>query len=178
MVDVAGHFAMALLFVLPAWFLADDTGTAARFVGLAMLTAMLPDSDLLLGQLFFLNINHHGITHSLTFVVPMCVLFGLIAMGIVAAFPRRATPGAEQTDTPLSAFKFTTAAFLVGGVSHLFADTLSAPDIAPPIKPLLPFSHATAGIDVVYYDAAWVNFGLLGVALVAHGLAYRWKKSA
>ena len=164
MVDVSGHFAIALLFVLPAWFVADDPGTAARFVGLAMLTAMVPDSDLFLGHLAFLNVNHHGITHSLTFVV---------AVSLVAAFPRRATPGPTRTDDPLSAYTFTTAAFLVGGASHLFGDILSAPDIAPPIKPLLPFSHATVGIDVVYYDGFLVNFGLLGAALLVHWLAYR-----
>ncbi|WP_158057128.1 metal-dependent hydrolase [Halorussus halophilus] len=177
MVDVAGHFAMALLFVLPAWYLADDTGTASRFVGLAMVTAMLPDSDLFLGQLLFLNINHHGITHSLTFVVPASIVFGAIATGLVVWYPRRTTPRAVKSVEPLSAFKFTTAAFLVGGVSHLFADILSAPDIAPPIKPLMPFSYATLGIDVVYYDGVFVNFGLLVVALVAHGLAYRSAKA-
>jgi inner membrane protein len=47
MVDVSGHLAMALLFAVPAWVLWKRRGALA-FAGFSLVTAMLPDVDLVL----------------------------------------------------------------------------------------------------------------------------------
>lgn len=169
MVDVTGHFAVALLFVLPAWFVYERT-TASRFVALALTTAMLPDVDLFLSH--YLPIQHHGITHTVAFVVVASLALGLLAAGIVAASPRKATPGETVSWLPGNVFGFATTAFFVGAGSHVFADMLSAPDIAPPVKPFMPFWNGVVSVDVLYYDDPVWNFGLLGVAIAAHLVVY------
>ncbi|MFT4891599.1 MAG: inner membrane protein [Halobacteriales archaeon] len=67
-----------------------------------------------------------------------------------------------------SAFVFVAGAVLVGGLSHLFADTLSAPDIAQPLEPFRPFFEKPWSIDVIYDDSSWWNVGLLTVAVLLH----------
>jgi inner membrane protein len=74
-------------------------------------------------------------------------------------------------------FVFATAGFLTGGMSHLFADLLSAPDIAPPLSPLWPVYTESMIIDVIYYDSPIWNFGLFGVTLAVHFALIRSERS-
>jgi len=73
MVDVTGHLAMALLFAAPAWLVWGRRG-ALGFTGFALVTAMLPDTDLVLQQVF--PITHHGVTHTMVFVLLLSILVG------------------------------------------------------------------------------------------------------
>ena len=169
MVDVAGHLGMALLLAAPAWLIWGRRG-ALGFTAFALLTAMLPDADLLLRHV--LPVGHHGVTHTIGFVVPASLLGGAVAAWWLTdhlAAARWIRSEQLRTET---VFVFATAGLLVGGLSHLFADVLSAPDIAPPLAPLWPLYAQPIVVDVIYYDSPWWNFGLFGVAVALHlGLA-------
>nr|WP_229504767.1 metal-dependent hydrolase [Natrinema versiforme] len=76
MVDVTGHLGMALLFAAPAWTVWGRRG-ALGFAAFALVTAMLPDTDLALRHV--LPVTHHGVTHTVLFVVLLSVLAGAVA---------------------------------------------------------------------------------------------------
>ena len=165
MVDVSGHFAMALLFAAPAWVVWNRRGALA-FVGFSLVTAMLPDSDLVLRHV--LPVSHHGITHTFLFVAVVSILSGAIAARVLTE-RFNANRWIRSTHiTPRTVFVFATAGFLVGGTSHLFADVLSAPDIAAPLAPFWPLYREHVIVDVIYYDSPIWNFGLLAVAVAIH----------
>ena len=65
-------------------------------------------------------------------------------------------------------FVFATAGMLIGGVRHIFADALSAPDIAAPLSPFWPVYREPVVVDVIYYDAVLWNFGSLAAAVALH----------
>ncbi len=165
MVDVSGHLAMALLFAAPAW-LVWGRRDALGFTGFALTTAMLPDVDLVLRR--FLPVIHHGITHTLLFIAAVSVLSGLLAARWLTQLfnAHRWIRSTEISDETV--FVFATSGLLTGGVSHLFADLLSAPDIAAPLSPFWPVYSDPVVIDIIYYDAPLWNFGLLAVAVVVH----------
>jgi hypothetical protein len=62
---------MALLWALPAWVRWDGRVNLA-FIGFTFATAMLPDLDLVLRSV--LPITHHGITHTVLFVVALALV--------------------------------------------------------------------------------------------------------
>jgi membrane-bound metal-dependent hydrolase YbcI (DUF457 family) len=165
MVDVAGHLGMALLFAAPAWALWSRRA-ALGFTGFALVTAMVPDSDLFLQGV--LPISHHGITHTILFVVLVGILAGLVAARWLTA-PLNAHSWIRSTENLGGTVAvFASAGFVLGGLSHIFADLLSAPDIAAPLKPLWPLYSEPIVVDVIYYDAPLWNFGLVGAAIALH----------
>lgn len=173
MVDVTGHFGMALVFAAPAWAVWGRRA-ALGFTAFTLVTAMLPDTDLVLRRV--LPITHHGITHTLLFVVLGGVLGGAIASRWLT--PRlnahrwiRSTEIESET-----VFVFAAAGLIVGGVSHLFADILSAPDIAAPLEPFWPIYAEPIVVDVIYYDSAIWNYGLFAVAAGLHLVLYRHER--
>ncbi|OAQ54241.1 metal-dependent hydrolase [Natrinema mahii] len=165
MVDVTGHLAMALLFAAPAW-LVWGRRAALSFAGFTLVTAMLPDTDLVLQGV--LPITHHGVTHTLLFVALSSVLAGAVAARYLTDW-FNATRWIRSTDIGSEAvFAFATGGLLTGGISHLFADVLSAPDIASPLSPFWPLYPEPIVVDVIYYDSPVWNFGLFGVAVALH----------
>ena len=167
MVDVTGHFGMALLFAAQAWLIWGQRG-ALGFTGFALATAMLPDTDLVLRHV--LPITHHGITHTLLFVSLMSVLVGAGAAKWLTDWFNatrliRSTAISDET-----VLVFATAGLVLGGTSHIFADLLSAPDIAAPLEPFWPLYAKPVIIDVIYYNSPVWNFGLLAVAIALHVL--------
>lgn len=174
MVDVTGHLAMALLFAAPAWLVWGRRG-ALGFTGFALVTAMLPDTDLVLQQV--LPITHHGVTHTVVFVLLLSILVGAaVAKWLTPRFAAtrwiRSTNIASET-----VFVFATAGLALGGISHLFADILSAPDIAAPLTPFWPLYSETVIVDVIYYDSPVWNFGLFAVAIGLHLVLARYKSA-
>lgn len=170
MVDIMGHIAFGLLFALPAWFLWDDRASVG-FIVLAAVASLLPDIDLWLVKLFPAQIHHHGLTHTVLFVTIASLVGGAILAGL---FSRRADNWieSERFDT-YSLFVFSSVAFLTGSLSHLVADMLSAPDIATPIEPLWPFFDKSWSLDLLWYNAMWINAGFISVMIVLHlALAY------
>jgi len=170
MVDISGHIGFGLLFSLPAWYLWNDRASVA-FLALAVVGALLPDVDLWLAALFPAAVHHHGVTHTVLFVTVASLIGGAVLTGLLGGRIDEWI-GSERFDAR-RLFGVTTAGLLTGSLSHLVADTLSAPDISTPLEPFWPFFEKPWSIDVVWYDAAWINFGLLSVVVVAHfGVAY------
>lgn len=168
MVDVTGHLGMALLFAAPAWTVWGRRG-ALGFAAFALVTAMLPDTDLALRHV--LPVTHHGVTHTVLFVVLLSVLAGAVAARYLTDWFNanrriRSTEIASET-------VFATAGLIVGGISHLFADLLSAPDIAPPLSLFWPVYSEPVIIDVIYYGSPFWNFGLLAAGVALHLLFAR-----
>lgn len=170
MVDIMGHIAFGLLFALLAWFLWDDRASIG-FIGLGVIASLFPDIDLWLSRWFPDVVHHHGLTHTVLFVTVVSVVVGAVLAGLFSS-QIDDWVGSEKFDTS-SLFVFSTMGFLAGGLSHLFADILSAPDISTPIEPFWPLFTQPVGIDLVWYNAAWINVGFLSVMVVTHiALAY------
>ncbi|AEH37035.1 metal-dependent hydrolase [Halopiger xanaduensis] len=173
MVDVTGHFGMALVFAAPAWMIWGRRA-ALGFTAFTLVTAMLPDADLVLQHV--LPISHHGITHTLVFVALGGAVGGAVASTYLTARLNahrwiRSTEIESET-----VFVFATAGLIVGGVSHLFADILSAPDIAAPLTPFWPIYSEPVIVDVIYYNSPVWNYGLLAVAVGLHLLLARYER--
>ena len=170
MVDITGHLAFGLLFAVPAWFRWTDRASVA-FVALVAVTALLPDIDLWLVKLFPAEVHHHGVTHTVVFVT----LASLVGAAIVTGLFRRRIDewiGDRRFDAS-RVFRVSFVAFLTGGLSHVFADVLSAPDISTPIEPFWPVFELPWTIDLVWYNAAWINSGFFTVMVLGHvALAY------
>ena len=170
MVDVMGHIAFGLLFALPAWFFWDDRASAG-FVVLAVVTSLVPDVDLVLGRLFPEGVHHHGVTHTVVFVTAASLLVGAGLVGLLGSQIDDWIESEEFDSAGL--YVFSTTGFLAGGLSHLVADVLSAPDISTPLEPFWPLYTQPLGIDLVWYNAAWINVGFLSVMVGTHiALAY------
>ena len=165
MVDITGHVAFGLLFALPAWqFWTGRTSVA--FVAIAAVSSLLPDVDLWLAVLFPEAVHHHGVTHTVVFVTCAALVGGVIVAGLFAERFDDWT-GSEEFDRR-RLFLFSFLGVLAGGLAHVFADMLSAPDISTPIEPLWPFVDGSWGIDLVWYNARWINVGFLAVMVVVH----------
>ena len=165
MVDITGHLAFGLFFAMPAWFVWADH-TSAGFVGLAAVAALLPDIDLWLSWLFPAQVHHHGVTHTVLFATLTSLVGGAVLAG---AFGDRVDSWlSDERFDRSSLFVFVSAAFLVGSLSHLVADMLSAPDISTPIEPFWPFFDKPWSVDVVWYNAAWINEWFLTTMVVVH----------
>ena len=172
MVDVTGHLGMALLFAAPAWIAWGRRG-ALGFTAFALTTAMLPDVDLVLQHV--IPVTHHGITHTLLFVVLASIVAGVFAAKWLT---ERLNAHSRIRSTEIAAttvFVFATAGMIVGGVSHVFADVLSAPDIAAPLAPFWPIYREHVIVDVIYYDSPLWNDGLIAVAVAIHLVLARYE---
>lgn len=166
MVKLMGHLGMALLWAAPAWFLWDGRETLV-FVALVLSTAMLPDVDLVLTEV--LPVTHHGITHTVLFVLVASLVAGAVVESTARA--RLASLLRSHRGDPLpggTLFLFVASGFFLGGLSHLFTDMLSAPDIAPPLEPFWPLIDKPWSLDLIYYSAFRWNVGLLALGIALH----------
>ncbi|NHN43009.1 metal-dependent hydrolase [Halorubellus sp. JP-L1] len=165
MVDIMGHLAFGLLFLLPAWFLWSRRVSIA-FVGLGLVTSLLPDIDLWLSRWFPAEVHHHGVTHTVVFVAAASIVAGALAAAVLTK-PLDRWLGWDRFDAG-SMFAFSSLAFFLGGTAHVFADILSAPDISTPIEPFWPLYNQPLGIDLIYYNDPLWNSVFLAVMLVVH----------
>lgn len=173
MVGPLGHLGMALVWLSVART-AYGRRAAMGFVVLGLPFGLFPDIDLYLPRLFR-TIHHHGITHTILFVSVSAVVFG-------AAIGRWVVPRLEAAYVPASElgsrYAYAVGAVWVAMLSHLFADTLSAPDIAQPLELFWPVTSYTVGYDVVYYNSQAVNVGLLLGGLGLTAALWWWDVSA
>ncbi|WP_232685939.1 metal-dependent hydrolase [Halobacterium zhouii] len=167
MVDVLGHLGMALIWLAPAWFVFDRRKTALTFVLVGFWFGMLPDIDLYLSNWFPQSIHHHGVVHTILAVTILAAVLGPIVGGVLkASLGDSEWFSPEATD---SAYGVGFVAVWVAGLSHLFADMLSAPDIASPIEPLWPlYNGQIVFVDVLYYTSVWATWGLLGLGILVN----------
>lgn len=167
MVETLGHIAMGLLWAVPAWFLWDGRISLA-FIAFVVSTSMLPDLDLLLMQ-YVQGIQHHGVVHTILFVVVFAVIAGVLVTAVVDRVLKRWWVNTEhEWLSTMEVYVFVTGGLILGGLSHLFADMLSAPDGGGPIQPFWPFFAKPVSVDVIYYgDPTW-NLGFFVVAVILH----------
>ncbi|UPV75355.1 metal-dependent hydrolase [Halorussus limi] len=173
MVDVAGHLGMALVWLAPAWFVIDRRKTAATFVAVGFWFGMLPDVDLVLSN-WFPTIKHHGVFHTVLVVTILAAIIGPLVGWILKTWLDDSEWFSEPAER--SALSLGFVMVWVAGLSHIFADMLSAPDIAEAIEPLWPLYQQSIGIDLVWYNATWFNWGLLALGVLLNVAFYYWQK--
>ena len=168
MVEPIGHLGMALLWAAPAWLIWDGRVSLA-FVGFTVAMAHLPDIDLYLPW-----VPHHGVTHTIAFVTVVAVVVGgAVEYALKDWLERQFLKERGYSASAGGLFLFVAGGLILGGLSHIFADLLSAPDIAAPLKPFWPVDGDPVVIDAVWYASTWWNEGLLAVAVLLHAvLAY------
>ncbi|MFB1064362.1 metal-dependent hydrolase [Natrinema sp. H-ect4] len=172
MVEPIGHAATALLFAVPAWFLWGRR-PAVTFTVLTQVTSVLPDVDIYLREYFSHPLlQHHGITHTIPFMLVVGAVFGAVAARVLMPFLNATRLIHSDSITPSTTFVFTTGAFWAGGISHVLVDLLSAkPDAA--VAPLWPLYRGDVIVNIVAYDSTPVNLGLILTAVVLHVGLYR-----
>jgi len=164
-VDITGHLAFGLLFALPAWHVLDDRASIG-FIALTVVAALLPDIDLWLQTLFPSEFHHHGVTHTVLFAVGASLVGGTVVAGLLR---QRVDDWIDDEHVGTRRlFRIAAVAVLAGTLSHVFADILSAPDISTPIEPFWPFFAMPWTIDLVWYNAVWINYGFFAVMVVTH----------
>jgi hypothetical protein len=165
MVDIIGHIGMGLIWLTVVGWLAYDGRTALGFVALGIPFSLLPDLDLWLSQAFA-EVKHHGAVHTVLFVTVAAVVIGaILGKWVVPWLQKRYLSGSGVGNR----YAYAIGAVWVGGLAHLSADILSAPDIADSIEPFWPVYQQSLGIDVLWYNSPLANWGLFltGLALTA-----------
>jgi membrane-bound metal-dependent hydrolase YbcI (DUF457 family) len=162
-----GHIGLALLLAAPAWLVFDQFRQGLAFSALAALTGMFPDVDIYVMQ--FLFIEHHGVMHSLVFLVPAALVLGGVVTAGYLAVRDGDHPGAAAV------FGFVTLALFTGMVAHMAGDVLTSPDIAPPIKPLYPLIESRFVLDAAFVKSNLWNLGPLALGLVTQGGLATWR---
>jgi membrane-bound metal-dependent hydrolase YbcI (DUF457 family) len=140
--------------------------TGLAFSGLAALTAMFPDTDLYVMQYVF--IEHHGLMHSLVFLIPAALLLGVVVAGGYLAVRDDDHPPATAV------YAFVTVALFTGMLAHMIGDVLTSPDVAPPIKPLYPVVKSQFVLDAAFVKSNLWNLGVFALGVVVQtGLGVR-----
>ena len=173
MVDVLGHLGMALIWLAPAWYFIDNRKTAAAVVAAGFWFGMIPDVDLVLSN-WFAGIHHHGVFHTIVVVTVLAAIIGPVLGWVLR------TAGSDEdwfSDVAeANALKLGFITVWVAGLSHLFADMLSAPDVASRIEPFWPlYNGSVVLIDVLWYKSWWATWGLLILGIAVNVVAWYWK---
>lgn len=106
-------------------------------------------------------------------VVGVSLIVGVLVAPTLLPYLRRR--GWLPSEAIRNDYAFVVGAFAIGGLSHLFADMLSAPDISEPIEPFWPVTVQSISLDVFYYNAPVVNVGLLAIGIAAHLGLWWWR---
>lgn len=165
---------MALIWVAPAWLVVNRTKTAATFVGVGFWFGYFPDIDLYL-QRIFATFHHHGIFHTVFTVSLVAAVVGPLLGRLLGRVLGGSDWFSSEAEDNASSFGFLMV--WIPGLSHIFADMLSAPDIAQAVEPFWPLYQHSIGIDVVYYDNRLFNWGLL-LAGIGLNIALYWYRSS
>jgi hypothetical protein len=169
MVDVLGHLGMALLWLAPVWYLVDDRRTAALVVAVGFWFGVLPDIDVPLSELA--GIHHHGVFHTVLAVTVFTMVLGPLVGVASARLGERTGWFSEPVQERAITIGFLTV--WIPGLSHLFADILSAPDISTRIEPLWPLVEGPVVlVDVLWYQSWWATWGLVVLGVAANALAW------
>jgi len=174
MVDVLGHLGMALLWLAPVWYFVDRRKTAAFVIAGGFWFGMLPDVDLVLANRFA-GVHHHGVVHTVLAVTVFAVVLGPLLGWTYSRIGERT--GWFDALAREHAISVGVIVVWVAGVSHLFADVLSAPDVSTRIEPLWPVVDGPIVLlDVLWYQSVWATWGLLALGIAANVLAWYWTR--
>lgn len=172
MVDVLGHLGMGLLWLAPVWYFVDHRKTAALVVAGGFWFGMLPDVDLVLSA-WFRGFHHHGVVHTVLAVTVLAVALGPPVGWIFARIGERTGWFVERARE--RAYRIGFLAVWIPGISHLFADILSAPDASTRIEPLWPVVEGPIVlVDVLWYQSFWATWGLFILGVAANLVAWYW----
>jgi len=173
MVDVSGHVGMALLFLAPSWILFRHTRTAAAFVAVSAPFGLLPDVDLYLSVLD--GIHHHGVFHTILAVSLLAVALGPLVGWVFETILEET--GHLDRSVARHGAPLGVAGVWTAGMSHLFADVLSAPDVSQAIEPLWPlYDGRLLSIDVLWYKSIWATVGLLALGIAVNLGLWHWTR--
>ena len=171
MVDVIGHLGMALIWLAPTWIAVDRPKTAATAIATGFWFGMFPDVDLVVSN-YLASVQHHGVFHTI-----LAVLIFAAVVGPIVGWIWKSWLGDSEWFSPEAtdrAYQFGFVIVFVAALSHLFADMLSAPDIAPPIEPLWPLVNGQiVTVDLVWYTSPLATWGFFLVGLAVNiGVGY------
>lgn len=170
MVDVLGYLGMALIWLAPAWFVFDRSRTALLFVFVGFWFGTLPDMDLVISQ-HIAGVHHHGVFHTVLVVAIFAAVLGSLlglVLGRLAGGTDWLSQRAEDRAIPIGVI-----AVFVAGLSHLFADMLSAPDISTRIEPFWPLHNGSIVlVDVFWYTSFWATWMLFLAGLTTNGVLW------
>lgn len=166
MVEQIGHVAIALLFALPAWIFWDGR-TGGVFVVFVLATASIPDLDLWVRD-YVSFVEHHGVMHTVVFVVSIAIVAGIVAVAVATPTLKRWWRLTEDERVDKSTVQlFVTSAFALGGLSHLVGDVL-ADDAYQKVEPFWPVVRTEVHVGIGHYTSPWLNGFLLVVAVALH----------
>ena len=138
------------------------------FAAFAVFGGRLPDIDTTL------PIPHHGVTHTIVFVVASGLVLGIVVAAIVEWYP----PAVVATDalslSSQNVFVLTAGGLFVGGLSHIALDILSVATVAnpKPLHPLWPLRTHRVGLELIPVRAKYTNFGLLAMGTIVFTAVY------
>lgn len=174
MVDVLGHVGMALLWLVPVWYVVEHRKTAALIVTVGAWFGVVPDVDLYLSA-WIGGIHHHGVVHTVLVVTILAAVIGPLVGAAFARVGERTDWFSERAREHATAIGF--LAVWIPGLSHLFADMLSAPDVSTRIEPLWPVvTGPLVALDVLWYQSWWAVWGLFVLGASANVLAWYWTR--
>lgn len=166
MAEPIGHVAFALLFALPAWIFWDGR-TGAAFGAFVVATSTIPDLDLWLRE-YVSFVEHHGVMHTIVFVVGVAIVAGVVAVAVATPTLKRWWRLTEDERVQKETiYLFVTGAFALGGLSHLVADVL-ADDAYQKVEPFWPLVRSEVHVGAAHYTSPWLNGIILGVAVALH----------
>lgn len=172
MVDVLGHIGTALFFLAPAWLVFRETRVAALFVAAFTPFGLLPDVDLYLSN-WVPGVHHHGVVHTILAVSIMAVVLGPLVGRVFVALAERTS--FVERPARVHEYAVGVAGVWVAGISHLFADILSAPDASTVIEPFWPlYTGRLVSIDVLFYQSIWARWGLLVLGIGCNVALWYW----
>lgn len=172
MVALIGHLGMALLWLSPVWYFIEHRQTAALVVAVGFWFGLLPDVDLVLSD-WVEGIHHHGIFHTVLVVTILAMIIGPMVGVAFSRIGERTGWFSAQARERATAIGFLTV--WIPGLSHLFADMLSAPDVSTQIEPLWPVVNGpVVAVDVLWYQSWWATWGLFILGVTANVLAWYW----
>lgn len=162
MVDVLGHLAAGLLCSVPAWLYWREE-VAFTFVAVVLSAVVAPDIDLYLPW-----VSHHGPTHTVLFATAVAVVGGAVFARFAPLFVRDELRDDLRRAVPLGLFGFAAAGLLIGGLSHVFLDSLSTSTAGNPIAPFWPLVKTKSSVNLLRHFSAPIWNGIpfaLGLAL-------------
>ncbi|KYH25097.1 hypothetical protein HAPAU_26800 [Halalkalicoccus paucihalophilus] len=170
MVDVLGHLGMALIWLAPVWFFTDRPKAALATVFTGFWFGMLPDVDLVISN-HVVGIHHHGVFHTVLVVVVFAAIIGPLWGLVVSRLLGGTTWFSREAEKRATTIGFIVV--FVTGLSHLFADMLSAPDVSTRIEPFWPiYDGPIVLIDVLWYQSVWATWALFLPGLALNGVLW------
>jgi len=171
MVDVVGHFGMALLWLAPVWYFVDHRQTAALIVATGFLVRHAAGRRPPLSN-WGLGLHHHGVVHTVLAVTIFAAVLGPSSdSSSDGSTTERAGSPRERARRPSDR------------LSHRLDPRSRAPlrrhalgpDVSTRIEPLWPLVKGpVVMMDVLWYQSWWATWGLLILGISVNALAWYW----